>query len=375
MPHDRIEHDRRIAYLSAQAVVEGQDSWAAVTEVVRAIESQGWRVDLYRPEYAVPVPGVLTRVARILGAQWKLVRGLRRYRAVYARAHPLAWPAVRLAHALGVPVVQESNGSWEDAFAAWPATRRFARLVIALQRDQYRRADGIIAVSAGLAEWLRAEVGRGDAVVSPNGANTDVFRPGLPRRAGLPDRYVVFFGQFAPWQRLEVLLAAYERPEWPAGVGLVIVGDGQLRPLVEDAAERHGGVRHLGPLPYEEVPPVVAGALASAVLTFAPERAGYSPLKLYESMACGVPIICSDTPGQAEFVREAGSGIVVPPEDPAAVARAAAAIAGDPAAAASMGARGRAAVEERYSWEAVGRARLAVVERAVARRAGYYAAR
>ncbi|MDP2300017.1 MAG: glycosyltransferase, partial [Actinomycetota bacterium] len=169
--------------------------------------------------------------------------------------------------------------------------------------------------------------------------------------------------------RIEVLLAAFRREAWPEGVHLVFVGDGALRLVVEGAAANDPRIRYLGALPYAEVPRVVVGALAAAVLTYAPDRAGYSPLKLYEAMACGVPVICSDTPGQAEYVREHEAGIVVPPEDPDAVAGAAAALAADPDGARAMGARGRRAVEERYSWDARAAERLRVVERAVVAKA------
>lgn len=368
MPHRTATHGRSLAYFSVQAVVEGQDSWAAVMEVVGPMQAEGWHVDLFRPQYD-SVPNASTRLWRILKEQWRLARALGSYDALYVRAHPLAWPIARFAHARRVPVVQESNGSWEDAFVAWPATRRFASLVVALQRSQYRMADGIVAVSEGLARWLAAETKRSDVVVSPNGANHRLFRPGLGKPAGLPERYAVFFGQFAPWQRLEVLLAAAKHAQWPPDVDLVVVGDGLLRPEVERAAEENPRVHYLGQLPYADMPPVVANALSAAVLTYAPDRAGYSPLKLYESMACGVPVVCSDTPGQAEYVREANAGIVVPPEDAEAVARAVAVLAADPHAAREMGANGRRAVEERYSWEARARQRLGVVEAAISRRA------
>ena len=46
--------------------------------------------------------------------------------------------------------------------------------------------------------------------ISPNGANDRVFRPDVPKRAGLPECYVLFFGQFAPWQGIETLVAAQE---------------------------------------------------------------------------------------------------------------------------------------------------------------------
>ncbi len=355
--------DRRLAYFSAQAVVEGQDTWAAVFEIVRPIERLGWHVDVYRPEYAeTDAPGLWRRLARILAVQRGLARSLRSYDALYVRVHPLAWPIAMRAHRLGVPVVQESNGSWDDAFMAWPAMRRLRKLVIALQRAQYRRADAVIAVSEGLARWIERETGRSDVVVSPNGANNELFRPDAARLPGMPDRYVAFFGQFAPWQGIPTLLEAVRRPEWPAGVSLVLAGDGALKPDVERAAALDGRVRYLGLLPYASVPGLVANALASFVLTYAPERAGYSPLKLYESMACGVPVVCTDTPGQAEYVRAEKAGVIVPPGDPAAVARAVTMIVADPAAAREMGARGRAAVEARYSWSVRARERLSVIE-------------
>lgn len=361
---------RRLAYFSAQAVAEGQDSWAAVTEIIGGFRREGWEVDLYCPVYEPgPSPGFWRRLARIYAAGRRLARAVGGYRAVYVRAHVLAWGVARAAERAGVPVIQECNGSWEDAFIAWPSMRAFAPLLVALQRGQYRTADAIISVSDTLAEWLEDVTDRDDVVVSPNGANAALFTPDAPRRPNLPERYVVFFGQFAPWQRIEVLLEAVKRPSWPAGVDLVIVGDGTLRLVVEGAAANDPRVHYLGMLPYAEVPRVVVGALAAAVLTYAPERAGYSPLKLYEAMACGVPVVCSDTPGQAEYVREHDAGIVVPPEDPEAVARAVAVLAGDPEAARAMGARGRRAVEQRYSWNARAVERLAIVEHAIAAKA------
>ncbi len=349
--------------------MQGQDTWAAVLEITGPIERTGWRVDLFYPEYPPGAfPGILERVRRILAVQWRLARQVRAYDALYVRVHPLLWPVAAYARRRSVPVVQESNGSWEDAFAAWPGMRRLRGLIVWMQRTQYRHADAIVAVSETLAAWLRAETGRDDIVVSPNGANDELFHPGAPRLPGVPARYVAFFGQFAPWQRIETLLSAAELPEWPQGVDLVLAGDGVLRPIVEEVAARNPHVHYLGVLPYEEVPRLVANALAATVLTYAPDRAGYSPLKLYESMSCGVPVICSDTPGQAEYVRAEGAGIVVPPEDPRAVALAAAQLAEEPEVAAAMGARGRTAVEERYSWRARARQRQEVIERAVRER-------
>lgn len=361
----------RIAYLSLQAVVQGQDTWAAVNEVIAGFEAQGCEVERFFPDYrGAAAPGALTRLREMARVQRALVRRLPSLDAVYVRAHPLAILAARAARRAGLPVVQECNGPYEDLFIAWPATRPFRPLFEAMQRWQYRHADAIVSVASGLTEWLREESGNPRIVTNGNGANDEVFRPDAPRWPGLPDRYAVFFGQFPAWQGIGAVLEAVKLPEWPDGVAMVFVGDGAMRPAVERAAdERPDRVRYLGRLPYEDVPRVAAHALCSLVPMVMPERdAKFSPLKLYESMACGVPVVASDTVGISEVVREHECGILVPPGDSHAIARAVAALAEEPGRAAEMGRRGRAAVEERYSWKARARQRLDVVLDAARRR-------
>ena len=65
-----------------------------------------------------------------------------------------------------------------------------------LAKDNIR----VNSVAPGLTDWLVADTGNRNVVTNPNGANTDVFSPHAPRRAGLPERFAVFFGQFAAWQ-------------------------------------------------------------------------------------------------------------------------------------------------------------------------------
>lgn len=148
---------------------------------------------------------------------------------------------------------------------------------------------------------------------------------------------------------------------------MVFIGNGAMRPEVEAAAdEMPGRVLYLGRLPYEDVAGVVAHARVSFVPMEAAQRETmFSPLKLYESMACGVPVIASDVIGISETVRESGCGILVPAGDAAAIARAAAHLLAHPEVAEEMGRRGREAAVARYSWKARASQRLAVVERAI----------
>lgn len=356
----------KVAYLSLQAVEQGQDSWAAVEEIVEEWEQAGWQVDRWFVHYDRPDhrPGVPERIRHMLSLQRRLVRELERYDVLYVRGHPMAWPIVDAAHKRGIPVIHECHGTYEDLFVAWPAAKIARPLFEWMQRDQYRRADLIFCGTEPQRRWLESEAQRNDIVLSPNGANSEVFHPDAPRRADLPERYAVFFGQFAPWQGIESLIEARGREEWPDDVTLVFVGDGVLRDVVGDAASSAPGrIVSLGRLPYQEVPGVVAHAVASFCPQFTPERGetGFSALKLYESMSCGVPVIGSDYPGVSDVIRAYDCGIVVEPGNAEALARAVGYLLDNPVQAALMGARGRDAIERDGSWRARARQRREAV--------------
>jgi glycosyltransferase involved in cell wall biosynthesis len=76
--------------------------------------------------------------------------------------------------------------------------------------------------------------------------------------------------------------------------------------------------------------------------------------KLFEYMAAGIPVIASDLPGWRDIVAGTGCGLVADPRDHAAVAAAIEYLLTQPEEAVAMGERGRAAVRERFNWDAEG---------------------
>jgi len=356
---------RHIAYLSLQAVVEGQDTWAAVMETVRGFEAAGWTVDLHCPDYGTDqMPSAIKRLWLTSWVQLHLLSRLKQYESLYVRAHVLAWPTSTIARLAGIPVVQECNGPYEDLFIAWPRTRIGRPIFEGLQRSQYRHASAVISVAQGLTEWLIADTGNPRVVTNGNGANVDVFTPDAPRRPGLPNEFAVFFGQFPAWQGIRTLLEAVRMPEWPNGLKLVFVGDGALRPEIESVvAEMPERVIYVGRLPYEEVAHVVAHAVVSYVPMVAPKReAKFSPLKLYESMACGVPVIASDTIGISEVVNATQCGVLITPGDATEMVAATNRLFANRDLAAEMGRRGRDAAVADFSWRARANQRREIIE-------------
>jgi glycosyltransferase involved in cell wall biosynthesis len=221
-------------------------------------------------------------------------------------------------------------------------------------RVQLRWADAVIAVTPGLAGYVAEVTGRpGNHHVVGNGADVDRFHPASASVGTNPHPYVVFIGALAPWQGIDVVLNAARAAAWPPNVDLVIAGDGKERGRVEVAALGSQHIRWLGAIPYSEVATLLAGSLAALVprANRPNARFGLSPLKLFEAMACGVPVVASDLPGLREIVGAHDCGMTFAAGDPDALARAVADLAEDPVRASQMGSRGRAAAVALYSWD------------------------
>jgi glycosyltransferase involved in cell wall biosynthesis len=104
-----------------------------------------------------------------------------------------------------------------------------------------------------------------------------------------------------------------------------------------------------GRIPYQEVPTWI-GAMTLCVAPFRGDRGETSPVKIFDYLACGKPVIASAIPSvSATFVQKAGVALV-PPDDPAALAQAVLALLNDPDRQTSMAVNGRRFVEQGFSW-------------------------
>lgn len=95
------------------------------------------------------------------------------------------------------------------------------------------------------------------------------------------------------------------------------------------------------------------------VLHPTPSHVDSLPVKFFEYMAAGLPVISSDFPMLREIIEKTGCGLIADPMDPASIAKAMTRILSDPQAAAEMGARGKEAVAQHYNWHAEARTLIA----------------
>ena len=158
-------------------------------------------------------------------------------------------------------------------------------------------------------------------------------------------------------------------------VYLLLVGKGPQRPAVEarcDEWDQMERFRFTGSVPYGEVPLYLALAEVG-VAPFQPtahpalRTAGFywSPLKVFEYMAMGLPVVTTDIPPLNRVIRSGQEGLLVSEGEVEGLAGAIAALLDDPAAAQAMGRRARERVVAEYSWARHCERLEAVLEEAV----------
>jgi glycosyltransferase involved in cell wall biosynthesis len=149
----------------------------------------------------------------------------------------------------------------------------------------------------------------------------------------------------------------------PGSCSALLVGDGPERRRVEAEARRlgvAGAVRLAGER--RDVRELLAGA---DVFVLASQSEGL-PMSILEAMAAGLPVVASSVGGVAELVEHRVSGLLVPPGDPPALARALGELIRDPALRSSYGEAGRRRTEEMFGFEAFRRSHLHAYRRALA---------
>jgi len=119
-----------------------------------------------------------------------------------------------------------------------------------------------------------------------------------------------FVGQLASHKGIEFLLEAYKQLSQDRR--LLIVGDGKLRPLVEQAAEQDKNIRYLGYMPPGELSKFFSVVDAIVVPSLCYEN---SPTVIYEALNAGLPVIASRIGGVGELIQEGVSGYLFTPGD------------------------------------------------------------
>jgi glycosyltransferase involved in cell wall biosynthesis len=199
--------------------------------------------------------------------------------------------------------------------------------------------------------------------VLANGVDVERFRPypesryQVREQLGVGERpLLLFVGSFYSWHDVATLLVAFSQvlatnPE----ARLVLAGDGAQRQTMVQRAGDLGiahAVHFVGFVPHAKVPHLISAAdVAVAPYPATDRELWLSPMKLYEYLACGTPIVASATGQIAQVIRDGKNGLLVPPGDAAALAVALNRLLDNPGLCVQMGHQARNDAVQEHSWD------------------------
>ena len=369
-----LARSMRILYVALDQRVPGADGGAVhVGAVASGLAALGHEVHVLAtpgegasPERAhwhaeSPVWGI--RQLRLLraGRVARLARELRPD-VVIERYYNFGGEGVLAARQVGALMVLEVNAPVVD----YPGARKrlLDRLLLVEPMRRWRewqcaRADLIVTPTAAI---LPSQISPDKIVEMEWGADTKRFRPDatgpVPFRRHLGETVVVFAGAFRAWHGARKLVEAVRelRRRGQEQVRAVFIGEGPALSEVRRMAQGVSGIEFTGRIPHEQMPSALAAADVGVapfdVTAHRPLALGFywSPLKLFEYMAAGLPVVVPRIDRLSGLARHEQEGLLYDPSGPDGLVAALERLT-DPTYRARLGTAARRRAETTFGWD------------------------
>lgn len=286
--------------------------------------------------------------------RWFLLRLHRSFRPDVLHCHslyPTGYLAALCRGRLNLPVVITSHGG--DVVEG--NARTVKPVLLRRHVEGLEGADALVAISRFTRDGFRRMSSKDLRIIDiPNGVDLAPLAAPAPRPEGLdaeirPKEYVLFLGRHKRRKGVDILLDALALTPADGRVQLVVAGDGEERPALEAQAARlgiAGRVRFTGKVVGDAKNYLLQNALCTVMPSRWWEGQG---IVAVESFAAGAPVIAAKTPGLEDLIEPNRTGLLVPQDAPAELARAIQTILSDRAYAGKMGENARRE-SARYSW-------------------------
>lgn len=385
---------RRVAYVCADLgipVFGRKGASVHVQEVLRGLLRRGAQVVLFAQRLGGEVPPDLAAL-KVVELPQVDKSGDAQARAGAALAANSALTAALQAHG-PFDLVYERYSLWSHAGMAYARMhacpgvlevnaplieeqRTHRGLVLPEQAERVARAvfadaDALVAVSPGVATYLRGyQQAAGKVHVVANGVACARFAQTSADAGVMPGNHaplIGFVGTLKPWHGLDVLVDAFARVREHHGIAahLLVVGDGPGRDSLAQACMQRGLEPHVhltGAVDPARVPALLA-AMDIAVAPYpALDDFYFSPLKIYEYMAAGLPVVASRIGHLDQVLAHGRDGWLVAPGDAAALADALATLLADAPLRRALGTAARARALAEHDWDAVVGRLLAIAD-------------
>jgi glycosyltransferase involved in cell wall biosynthesis len=284
--------------------------------------------------------------------------------ALMERYHNFGGEGIRAAAAHRIPSILEVNSPLKDHPGSFKGALDRAVLLRPFSRIREEMVLKASALVTPLASIIPDDVPAEKVHRVHWGANVDRFRPdGASKELPIPEaaKVVVFSGSFRPWHGADLLVRAAPKVlSRDPQAFFLFVGGGPAWESSQALARKLGvekATLFAGAVAYDEMPSYLRAARVG-VAPYRPSRLGqmklgfyWSPLKIFEYMATGLPVVTLDVPPLAEVVRHGEEGLLVAEDDVDGLARAISSLLANPHWARALGQAGRERVVARFSWQ------------------------